>query len=127
MRYQLNSRPLQEEQIKSVSHNVLLGADTFAAANSIRTQQTDAKPVPSQWTLRRVAGNVSYQDFSRPPLVEWNRLAEAIYKIQGSSHATVLSEMRDHLIAVEAPLYEARTAPVVRSIKERFRPSRSAT
>jgi glyoxylase-like metal-dependent hydrolase (beta-lactamase superfamily II) len=120
LRYQLNGRPLQEEQIKSVGHNVLLGADTFAVANSIRTQQTDAKPIPSQWILRRVAGNVSYQDFGRPALVEWNRLAEGIYKIQGGSHATVLIEMRDHLIAVEAPLYEARTAPVVRSIKERF-------
>jgi glyoxylase-like metal-dependent hydrolase (beta-lactamase superfamily II) len=28
--------------------------------------------------------------------------------------------MRDHVIAVEAPLYEARTAPVVNSIKERY-------
>jgi glyoxylase-like metal-dependent hydrolase (beta-lactamase superfamily II) len=28
--------------------------------------------------------------------------------------------MRDHLVAIEGPLYEARTAPVIKSIKERF-------
>jgi len=29
-------------------------------------------------------------------------------------------EMNDHLVVVEAPLYEERTAPVIKSIKERF-------
>jgi hypothetical protein len=60
-----------------------------------------------------VAGNVSYQDLGRPPSIEWTQLANGVHKIGGSSHATIVVEMRDHLIAVEGPLYEARTAPVV--------------
>ena len=60
--------------------------------------QTDAKPIASQWILRRVAGNVSYQDFGRAPVLEWNQLASGVYKIQGSSHATVVIEMGDHLV-----------------------------
>lgn len=120
LRYQLNGRPLQEEQIQSVRYNVPLGAELFLIPEIIRNQKTDAKPIASQWILRRVAGNVSYQDFGRPPVVEWSQLANGVYKIGGSSHATVVIEMRDHVIAVEAPLYEARTAPVVNSIKERY-------
>ena len=120
LRYELNGRALQEEQVKSVRYNAPLGADIFSIPESIRNQKTDAKPIASQWILRRVAGNVSYQDLGRAPVVEWNQLASGVYKIQGSSHATVVIEMGDHLVAVEGPLYEARTAPVVKSIKERF-------
>jgi len=120
LRYYLNGRPLQEEQIKSVRYNTPLAADIFSIPDSVRNQKTDAKPIASQWILRRVAGNVSYQDLGRPPVVEWSQLANGVYKIQGSSHATVLIEMRDHVIAVEGPLYEARTAPVVNSIRERY-------
>jgi glyoxylase-like metal-dependent hydrolase (beta-lactamase superfamily II) len=120
LRYELNGRALQEEQIKTVRYNAPLGTDSFSIPESTRSQKTDVKPIASQWILRRVAGNVSYQDLGRPPVVEWNQLAPGVYKIQGSSHATVVIEMRDYLVAVEGPLYEARTAPVVKSIKERF-------
>jgi glyoxylase-like metal-dependent hydrolase (beta-lactamase superfamily II) len=120
LRYELNGKALQEEQIKSIRHNLALAGDVFAIPESVRSEKTDATPIASQWILRRVAGNVSYQDMGRPPKVEWEQLAPGVHKIQGGSHATILVEMRDHLVAVEGPLYEARTAPVVKSIKERF-------
>src|SRR5687768_18174833 len=56
----------------------------------------------------------------RAPVIQSVQLAPGVHKIQGGFHATILVEMRDHLVAVEGPLYEARTAPVVKSIKERF-------
>ena len=120
LRYELNGKPLQEEQLKLVSHNAALGADTFVVPESARSQKTDVTPIASQWILRRVAGNVGYQDFGRPPSVEWNRLADGVHKLQGVGHATIVVEMRDHLVAIEGPLYEERTAPVVKSIKERY-------
>ncbi|HEX6435891.1 MAG TPA: MBL fold metallo-hydrolase [Candidatus Binatia bacterium] len=120
LRYELNGNTLQEEQIKSIRHNAAIPADMFAVPDSVRREKTDAMPIASQWILRRVAGNVSYQDMGRPAVVEWAQLAPGVHKIQGSSHATILVEMRDYLVAVEGPLYEARTAPVVKSIKERF-------
>jgi glyoxylase-like metal-dependent hydrolase (beta-lactamase superfamily II) len=119
LRYEINGRPFQEEQIKSIQHNRVV-SDAFSIPESIRTQKPDAAPLPSQWILRRMAGNVSYQDFGRPAKIEWQKLADGVHKIAGGSHATVLVEMRDYLIAIEGPLYEARTAPVVKSIKERF-------
>ena len=120
LRYELNGRALQEEQIKSVQNNVAFVTDPFNVPQAIRTGKTDVTPIASQWILRRVAGNVSYQDLGRPPSIEWTQLANGVHKIGGSSHATIVVEMRDHLIAVEGPLYEARTGPVVKAIKERF-------
>jgi glyoxylase-like metal-dependent hydrolase (beta-lactamase superfamily II) len=120
LRYELNGKALQEEQITSIRHNAPFGGDVFTIPESVRNEKTDATPIASQWILRRVAGNVSYQDMGRKPVVEWLQLAPGVHKIQGGSHATILVEMRDYLVAVEGPLYEARTAPVVKSIKERF-------
>lgn len=120
LRYELNGKVLQEEQIKSVRHNVTFVADPFVIPEAIGNQKTDAAPIASQWILRRVAGNVSYQDFGRPPNVEWTRLADGVHKIQGVRHATIVVEMGDHLVVVEGPLYDARTAPVVQSIKDKF-------
>ena len=120
LRTELNGKPLQEEQIKSIQHNLTFAADPFAIAPEARNEKTDAKPLASQWILRRIAGNVSYLDFGRPPSVEWHRLADGVHKIQGVGHATIVVEMGDHLIAIEGPLYEQRTAPVVQSINDKF-------
>ena len=120
LRYELNGKPLQEEQIKSVRNNVPLGLDTFSVPEPIRNEKADAKPIASQWLLRRVAGNVSYQDLGRNPPVEFVQLADGVYQIQGTSHNTVIIEMRDHLVAVEGPLYEERSYPVIKAVKERF-------
>jgi len=120
LRYELNGKALQEEQIKSIRHNAALAGNVFAIPESVRGEKTDTKPIASQWILRRIAGSVSYQDMGRAPVIQWLELAPGVHKIQGGSHATILIEMRDHLVAVEGPLYEARTAPVVKSIKERF-------
>jgi glyoxylase-like metal-dependent hydrolase (beta-lactamase superfamily II) len=120
LRYEINGRTFQEEQIKEIRHNVMIAADVFAIPESLRNEKPDAAPIASQWILRRVAGNVSYQDLGRAPNIEWMRLAEGVHKVGGGSHATIVIEMRDHLVAVEGPLYEARTAPVIKSIKERF-------
>lgn len=120
LRTELNGKPLQEEQIKSIQHNLTFAADPFAVPPEVRKEKSQAQAIPSQWILRRVAGNVSYLDFGRPPLVEWNRLADGIHKIQGVGHATIVVEMRDHLVVVEGPLYDQRSAPVVRSIQDKF-------
>jgi glyoxylase-like metal-dependent hydrolase (beta-lactamase superfamily II) len=120
MRLELNGKPLQEEQIKSVRNNVSLAPDIFSVPESIRNEKTDAKAIASQWVLRRVAGNVSYQDVGRNPPVEFVQLADGVYQIQGTSHNTVIVEMRDYLVAVEGPLYEERSYPVIKAIKERF-------
>ena len=120
LRYELNGKPLQEEQIKSVRNNDALGAGIFSVPQAIRDQKSDARPVASQWLLRRVAGNFSYQDVGRTPPTDLVRLAEGVYQVRGSSHNTVIIEMRDQLIAVEGPLYDERSVAVIKAVNERF-------
>src|SRR5262249_30907937 len=85
LRLELNGKPLQEGQVKTVRYNVSMAPDTFAVPESIRNEKVDAKPVAWQWVLRRVAGNVSYQDVGRNPPVELVQIAEGVYQSQGSS------------------------------------------
>ena len=80
LRYELNGRALQEEQIKSIRHNAALAGNIFAIPESVRSERTDAKPIASQWILRRVAGNVSYQDMGRAPVIQWVELAPGVHK-----------------------------------------------
>ncbi|HEX9443609.1 MAG TPA: MBL fold metallo-hydrolase [Candidatus Binatia bacterium] len=120
LRYELNGRPLQEERLLSVRHNVALYPETFAVPDAVRSEKADARPIASQWLIRRVAGNVSYQDLGRSPPVEMVRLADGVYSAQGTSHNSIVIEMRDHLVVVEAPLYDARSQAVIRAVKERF-------
>lgn len=120
LRYELNGRPFQEEQIKSIRNNVGLAANVFSVPDSIRGQQVDAKPIASQWLLRRVAGNVSYGDLGRNPPVEFVQMADGVHRAQGTSHNTIIIEMRDHLVAVEGPLYEERSVAVIKAAQERF-------
>ena len=120
LRYELNGQPLQEEQIKSAKHNVALAAETFAVPAVIRNEKPDAKPIASQWLLRRVGPNLSHQDVGRNPPVELVRLAEGVHHVLGTTHNSVIIEMRDHLVVVEAPLYEERSQAVIKTIMERF-------
>jgi glyoxylase-like metal-dependent hydrolase (beta-lactamase superfamily II) len=120
LRYELNGKPLQEEQIKSLRHNVTLAPEIFSVPGSIREEKVDAMPIASQWLTRRVATNTSYLDFGRNPPVEFVQLAEGVHHVLGTSHNNVIIEMRDHLVIVEAPLYEARSQTVIKAIKERF-------
>jgi glyoxylase-like metal-dependent hydrolase (beta-lactamase superfamily II) len=120
LRYELNGKLFQEEQIKSARHNVALAPETFSVPAAIRNEKVDAKPIASQWLLRRVATNTSYLDLGRNPPVELVRLADGVHQVLGSSHNNVIIEMRDHLVVVEAPLYEERSRSVIKVIKERF-------
>jgi glyoxylase-like metal-dependent hydrolase (beta-lactamase superfamily II) len=120
LRYELNGKPLQEERVLSVRHNATLYPEAFAIPETIRAEKPDAKPIASQWVLRRVAGNASYQDFGRDPPVEMAQLADGVFQARGTSHNTIVIEMRDYLIAVEAPLYDERSQAVIQAIKARF-------
>lgn len=39
LRYELNGRALQEEQVKSIRHNLALPGDVFAIPESVRSEK----------------------------------------------------------------------------------------
>ena len=120
LRREINGSLLQSERVLSVRHNVELPPGTFLVPDTVRRQRVEGKPIPSQWLLRRLAMNVSYLDFGKDIAVELVPLADGILHIKGTSHNSVLIELQDYLVVVEAPLYEERSENVLEAIKQRF-------
>ncbi len=46
------------------------------------------------------------------------KAAEGVWYMAGRSHHSVANEMKDHVIVVEAPLYDGRTAPMLEAVKK---------
>ncbi len=120
LRHEINGKLLQSERLQSVRHNVELSPETFLVPEALRRQDIEGEPIPSQWLLRRLAMNVSYLDFGRDIPVEFVPLADGVIHIRGTSHNSVLIEFQDHLVVVEAPLYEERSESVLAAIRQRF-------
>lgn len=120
LRYEINGILLQSERILSARHNVALQPETLSIPEAVRRQKLEGKPPPSQWLMRRLAMNVSYLDFGRNPRVELVNLAPGVVHAKGTSHNSVMVEMRDYLVVIEAPLYEERSEKVLAAIKKHF-------
>ncbi|MSP41487.1 MAG: MBL fold metallo-hydrolase [Deltaproteobacteria bacterium] len=61
-----------------------------------------------------VPGNVR----SEPVMVRSEKVADGVWFIGGGSHNSVLIEMKDYLIVVEAPLGDLRSAAVIGEVKK---------
>jgi glyoxylase-like metal-dependent hydrolase (beta-lactamase superfamily II) len=75
----------------------------------------------SQWTLRRAVMGVGAGGYAEPgQTAELVEVAPGVFHAVGSSHHSMVVEMADHLVVVEAPLYEERSLAVIGAIEERF-------
>ncbi len=120
LRHEINGLLLQSERVLSARHDVTLPPETFLVPDAVRRQDVEGRPIPSQWLLRRLAMNVSYLDFGRDVPVEFVPLADGVVHVRGTSHNSVLIELQDYLVVVEAPLYEERSENVLAAIEQRF-------
>jgi glyoxylase-like metal-dependent hydrolase (beta-lactamase superfamily II) len=61
----------------------------------------------------------SVRAFTPPAVnVEMEKLADGVYYVKGGSHHSVAIDQRDHIVVVEAPQNEARSAAVIAKVKE---------
>jgi glyoxylase-like metal-dependent hydrolase (beta-lactamase superfamily II) len=59
------------------------------------------------------------RSFAPPAVsVEMEKLANGVYYVKGGSHHSVAIDQRDHIVVVEAPQNEARSAAVIAKVKE---------
>jgi len=59
------------------------------------------------------------RSFSPPAVtVAMEKLADGVYYVKGGSHHSVAIDQRDHIVVVEAPQDEARSAAVIAKVKE---------
>jgi glyoxylase-like metal-dependent hydrolase (beta-lactamase superfamily II) len=127
-RYELNGRLVQEVRLTDVQWNPPVDASKFEVPAALRSDS--AKPatgnVPHQWIIRRQfigiyldSEQTSYDARGSKGLV-LNELAPGVFHVAGGSHNSLLVEMSDHLIMVDAPVDDAQSLWVVNQAKTRF-------
>ena len=123
------------ERVDSVAPDPVLGETTAVTRYSdyrdfggvkfpMRIQQTQGGYPVLDLTVREVQPNAP-ADIQAPDLVRnatervtTDKVADGIWYLAGGSHHSVVIEMKDHLVLVEAPLNDGRMVPVLGEVKK---------
>ena len=116
----LNGNKVREESARNIINNPRIDAAGLVVAEEIKKQTAVGEPIVSQWPLRRVVMGVGYQDFGREQKVDFVEVAKGVYQIKGSTHHSLAVEMKDHIIVVEAPLFEERSVAVMKAVEAKI-------
>ncbi len=118
----LNGVRYRQEESRNIINNGSFDDGTFEIAQEVRDEPENGERVMSQWILRRATGGFGYQGYAQPQAqtVELDEVVPGVLHARGSSHNSMIVEMEDHVIVVEAPLFEERSAAVIAAIEERF-------
>jgi glyoxylase-like metal-dependent hydrolase (beta-lactamase superfamily II) len=128
-RYELNGRPVQEVQLTSLTLNPSVDPARFQVPAALRSDA--AKPasgnVPWQWVIRRAfigvyldSENASYDTRGAQPGLRMNPIAPGVFHVVGGTHNSLIVEMADHLVMVDAPVSDAQSLWVLEQTKQRF-------
>ena len=127
-RYELNGRTVSETKIAGGKINGAVASDLLAIPEAFRTgaPKPAAGAVPYQWVIRRQFIG-TYLDSDAPSydtratsslrLVE---LAPGVQHVVGGSHHTLLVEMRDAIVAFDAPVSDGHSNWVLGAAKSKF-------
>ena len=127
-KYELNGRMVQETTLTQVRFNQPIDGSRLQIPAGVLASA--AKPatgnVPYQWVLRRQfigtymdSDNVSY-DAKGSPGLRLQELAPGVFHVTGGTHNSLLVEMSDHLVVVDAPVGDAQSMWPMNSTKARF-------
>jgi glyoxylase-like metal-dependent hydrolase (beta-lactamase superfamily II) len=127
-KYELNGRMVQEIELANVRFNQPIDQARLQIPAEVLANA--AKPasgnVPYQWVIRRQfigtymdSDNVSY-DTKGSPGLRLQELAPGTFHVTGGTHNSLLVEMSDHLIVVDAPVTDAQSMWLVNAAKARF-------
>jgi len=127
-KYELNGRVVQDVQFSDFQANPAIDPAKFTVPPELRTGA--AKPaagnVPYQWVIRRQfigiyldSENTSF-DSKTTQSLRLNDVAPGVVHVVGGSHNSLLVEMDDHLVMVDAPISDAQSIWVVNAAKQRF-------
>lgn len=116
----LNGRKIREERVRTLINNPRYEENSFTIPEDVRAQAERGERIVSQWALRRAVMGLGHQDYGREQMTVLAELAPGVFHITGSTHNSMVVEMKDHLVVVEAPLYEERSLAVIKAIEEKF-------
>jgi glyoxylase-like metal-dependent hydrolase (beta-lactamase superfamily II) len=120
MAFFVNGNKIREERARNIINNPKLDEASLAVPADIKAQAANGEPIVSQWPLRRVVMGVGYQDFGREQKVDIVEAAPGVYQIKGSTHHSLAVEMKDHIVVVEAPLFEERSLAVMKALEAKI-------
>jgi glyoxylase-like metal-dependent hydrolase (beta-lactamase superfamily II) len=118
----LNGDRIGEEIVRNIINNGNFAIDAFTLADDVRSAPEPGERVLSQITLRRAGMGFGplpgYAEVAQvAPLEE---VAPGVLQAVGGSHNSMIVEMEDFVVVVEAPLFEERSIGVIEAIKTRF-------
>lgn len=116
----VNGLVIRTATITEVQNNPTAASNAFAIPDAARQQPEAGERIVSEWTLRRAAMGVGFQDYGRPQTVELDMVAPGVFHARGGTHHSLIVEMTDHLMVIEAPLFEERSRAVINAIKEKL-------
>ena len=127
-KYELNGRAVQETELTSVRINEPIDQARLQIPAAVLASA--AKPatgnVPYQWVIRRQyigtymdSDNVSY-DTKGSPGLQLQQLSPGVFHLTGGTHNSLVVEMSDHLIVVDAPVSDAQSMWLLNTAKSRF-------
>ena len=127
-KYELNGRLISDVQFSEVRFNQPV--DTSRLQVSAELREGAAKPavrnVPYQWVIRRQIIGV-YMDSDNPSFdtrgsqgLRLQEVAPGVHQVQGGTHNSLVVEMSDHLVVLDAPVSDAQSLWLVGQTRARF-------
>jgi len=128
-KYELNGKTVAEIHVNDLQANVPVPADKVSIPAPLLASA--AKPatskVPYQWVLRRQfigtyldSDEPSFDTRAATPGLKLSELGAGIQQVVGGSHNSLLIEMKDHVIAIDAPISDAQSNWTLAAAKEKF-------
>lgn len=116
----LNGNKIREERARNIINNPKYTEAELTLPDEIKSQAPDGEAIVSQWPLRRVVMGVGYVDFGRTQKVDLVEVAKGVYQVKGGTHHSLAVEMKDHIVVVEAPLFEERSLAVINALEAKI-------
>ncbi|MBI3047501.1 MAG: MBL fold metallo-hydrolase [Acidobacteria bacterium] len=116
----LNGRVIRSTTLTEVENNPAAATNAFAIPAAALQEPEVGERIVSEWTLRRAAMGVGFQDYGRPQNVELETVAPGVFHARGGTHHSLIVEMNDHLMVIEAPLFEERSRAVINATKQKL-------
>lgn len=119
--YRVNGHVVMVEHIDSIENDVDLSGVDFAVPEelaSVDTEDDRRGRYSSQWLWRRMALASPLDE--EQVKVDLTEVAKGVFHVTGGTHHSLAIEMADHLVVVDAPLYEERSQAVLNALAKQF-------
>ncbi len=119
--YRVNGHVVMLEHLDSVENDVDFSSVDFSVPeelSQVDTEDDRRGRYSSQWLWRRMAlASPLDEEQTRVDLIE---VAKGVFQVTGGTHHSLAIEMADHLVVVDAPLYEERSQAVLAALAKKW-------